>query len=403
MRRAVYVIFIFFVNTFISHAALYEQLDLENLDEETFLEYFGLPAVDDPEEFKEREEALIENIAEIEEINEGYKNGEFSWFDAINEYDDLPEDEFVRDHTGVIVDGEILGTGILPPTPEERTDEFSEVYFDQFRYESEDNTPAYYNSRDLGHVSTPKSQGSCGSCAVFATVGAIETCLARVANATGDYSEQQLMDCGMKDGCRGAAMHSYGLYLRQEEQELLAHESYNPYMAQAKECKNDLPNYNMGAKIAGFYYTYRGDEELMKKMVVRHGAVMTNMNADFKNYDGGIYSGCRSNFVNHAVVVVGYGTENGKDYWIVKNSWGPNWAENGFIRLERGVTMCGISQHMAVFECEPSTEPTDAPLPEYCEDIYEPKVCAKKYFEKDRCNRWKAMKNCRRTCGLCPN
>ena len=67
---------------------------------------------------------------------------------------------------------------------------------------------------------------------------------------------------------------------------------------------------------------------------------------DFEDYESGIYAnntcGQGPMDVNHAVVAVGYGTENGMDYWIIKNSWSTNWGENGFFRMQRGVNMCGI-------------------------------------------------------------
>lgn len=46
--------------------------------------------------------------------------------------------------------------------------------------------------------------------------------------------------------------------------------------------------------------------------------------------------------VNHAVLAVGYGTLNGMDYWLIKNSWGATWGDNGYFRMQRGANMCGI-------------------------------------------------------------
>ena len=76
--------------------------------------------------------------------------------------------------------------------------------------------------------------------------------------------------------------------------------------------------------MSDYYYTYRGDEETMARLVAEHGAVVTSVNADgpFMDYGGGVFAGCTSSDTNHAVTVVGYGSDNGQDYWLVKNSWG---------------------------------------------------------------------------------
>jgi len=65
----------------------------------------------------------------------------------------------------------------------------------------------------------------------------------------------------------------------------------------------------------------------------------------FQMYQGGVLSGNCGSKLDHGVLVVGYGTESGKDYWLVKNSWGPTWGEKGFIKILRGKAgpgECGI-------------------------------------------------------------
>ena len=69
----------------------------------------------------------------------------------------------------------------------------------------------------------------------------------------------------------------------------------------------------------------------------------------------------RGQKMNHAVLVVGYGTENGRDYWLVKNSWGPGWGANGFIKMRRGTNECGIADVCVVTDCSASGRPDFAP------------------------------------------
>jgi len=77
----------------------------------------------------------------------------------------------------------------------------------------------------------------------------------------------------------------------------------------------------------------------IKEELVKNGSVQTGFMVyeDFMHYQGGIYEHDHGdNLGGHAVKIVGYGTENGKDFWIVQNSWGPKWGENGFFRIAVG-------------------------------------------------------------------
>lgn len=98
----------------------------------------------------------------------------------------------------------------------------------------------------------------------------------------------------------------------------------------------------------------------------------------FSEYSGGVFSGCTSTSQDHAVTVrewdvggleailqvVGYGTDSdsGVDYWLIKNSWSDSWGESGYIRLQRGVGMCGVGSEYVVVECESVAGATDATL-----------------------------------------
>merc|ERR1712236_152027 len=103
-------------------------------------------------------------------------------------------------------------------------------------------------------------------------------------------------------------------------------------------------------------WTTTGNERTLKQHVAQHGAVIVavHFNLAFDHYKGGIFHGCPGNgLLNHAVTVVGYGTtEKGVDYWLIKNSHGERWGENGYMRMKRGVNMCGIGAVQVIVECE---------------------------------------------------
>ena len=99
-------------------------------------------------------------------------------------------------------------------------------------------------------------------------------------------------------------------------------------------------------------------------LVYKYGAVATGIYASdnsFGNYAKGVFDTCSSTKMNHAVTVVGYGTESGKDYWLVKNSWGDNWGDGGYIKIARGKSECGIGGNCALVECSKTGTASPAP------------------------------------------
>ena len=111
---------------------------------------------------------------------------------------------------------------------------------------------------------------------------------------------------------------------------------------------------NQGAEITTRYSTGTGNEETLKALVYQHGAVLVSVGTvNWHQYRGAIFDSCpTSSTPTHAVVVVGYGTENGVDYWLVKNSWGTGWGDQGYIKIKRGVEMCGIGRGQTTLSCE---------------------------------------------------
>jgi C1A family cysteine protease len=205
----------------------------DDLDEDAFEEYFHLDQVTDPEEHEKRDEALKENEALINGTNQMFMNGQITWWDQVNEFANLPEDEFELEKTGA-VDGSMYARGLIEPTEEERVDERSERYFDQFRY-SRASVPSSYSSVALGLVSPVKTQIKCGSCVAFSNMALVETCFKKTTGVFGDYSEQQFVDCGYgkygANGCNGAPSFSYVKWAATSK-ESLAHESTYPYLTQ---------------------------------------------------------------------------------------------------------------------------------------------------------------------------
>jgi len=383
-----------------------------HLDEDEFLEVFNLPPIDDPEEKRRRAETLKENEQEVLENNEAFLAGNKTWWDEINEFSDLTDDQFEANHTGAFDDQEYArGLFDIPPP----YDEESERFFDEYRY-SRSTVPASFNSVSLGNVSPVKHQGQCGSCVAFATMALVETCFKKTVGKFGDYSEQHLVDCAYDNehvgGCKGASLHGYAKFLKEKEPKL-AHETTYPYKAEVQTCRTNYKQFYQGVSTSGAYWTGNGDEETLKKLVVEHGAVLTGVSAagPFTKYKGGIFAECVTGArTDHAVAVVGYGTENGVDYWLVKNSWGTGWGENGYIRVQRGVSMCNIGGFLVTVSCAKgssaattskpvTTTTTTAPATNSpdCQDTY--KDCPN--MAKSHCWDEYVKAECKKSCGLC--
>ena len=124
---------------------------MDNIGENEFEDVFDVPAAQSAKEEKLREKALKKNEKDIHEINEEFEAGKVGWYDKLNDASNLPDDEFVQQKTGDIEDGNNYGRGLLEPLEEEREDEESERYFDQFRL-NRASVPSSYSSVKAGEL-----------------------------------------------------------------------------------------------------------------------------------------------------------------------------------------------------------------------------------------------------------
>ena len=297
------------------------KIETENWEE--YKEIINI-SFDDPAEEEIRKIIFNRNIGSIKSNNELSENKQF-----ITKFSHLTYNELIKLHTGDDNDKEIIEKR-KPGTTKKR-----QLVL-----------PKSFDWRAIaGAVRPVKNQGLCGSCWAFATTAAIETRHFLDTGNSVDLSEQQILDCTYpnRNGCGGGwYLNAYRKNLKQTTLK-----SY-PYTGKGNEACKIPPSIEYVSSISGFNNNIRG-EVAMKEALLSQGSLSVRMHVQetpsFVHYDFNKvyqYNGCDIK-PNHVVVITGYGEdEDGTKFWIVKNSWGTNWALQGYFRILRGANMCGI-------------------------------------------------------------
>lgn len=218
-----------------------------------------------------------------------------------------------------------------------------------FMYEKVDIVPPSVDWRKKGAVTGVKDQGQCGSCWAFSTVVAVEGINQIKTNKLVSLSEQELVDCDTEEnqGCNGGLMDYAFEFIKQRGG--ITTEANYPYEADDGTCDVSKEN-SPAVSIDGYEKVPENDENALL-MAVANQPVSVAIDAggsDFQFYSEGVFTGSCGTELDHGVAIVGYGTTlDGTKYWIVKNSWGAEWGEKGYIRMKRGISdkegLCGIA------------------------------------------------------------
>lgn len=219
-----------------------------------------------------------------------------------------------------------------------------------FMYEHVDRVPASVDWRKKGAVTPIKDQGQCGSCWAFSTIAAVEGINQIRTKKLVSLSEQALVDCdtSSNQGCNGGLMELAFEFINKKGG-ITTEENY-PYKATDGKCNASKMNSPPKVSIDGHENVPQNNENALLKAVANQPVSVAidagDMSMQF--YSEGVFTGECGTDLDHGVAAVGYGTTaDGTKYWIVKNSWGAEWGEKGYIRMQRGVSakegLCGIA------------------------------------------------------------
>ena len=217
-----------------------------------------------------------------------------------------------------------------------------------FTYNPNIEMAASVDWREKGAVTEVKNQGQCGSCWSFSSTGSLEGQHFLKKGQLVSLSEQNLMDCSTKygnHGCEGGLMDNAFRYI--EANDGIDTEASYPYQAHNELCR--FKREDVGATVTGYVDIPHGDERALTQAIGTIGPISVAIDASrstFHFYKAGIYSDplCSSTKLDHGVLAVGYDSDLGQDYYIVKNSWGASWGIDGYILMSRNnVNNCGIA------------------------------------------------------------
>jgi len=253
---------------------------------------------------------------------------------AVNDLSDLTEEEYKKYYLSGYIpakEGEPKGPMYVP---------------------TEGPIPNEVDWRQQGLVTGVKNQGRCGSCYSFSATGALEGQWAKTQGELISMSEKQIVDCSGSYGnmgCQGGRYQSSWQYIASAGG-IESEEAY-PYQPQKGWCQFD--GEQVVAQCSGSQGTTPGSEDELTSAIAQVGPVSVAIDASsdsFRRYRAGVHYSysCSSTRMNHAVLAVGYGSEDGEDYYLVKNSWSTMWGDGGYIKMARNRgNNCGIASDAA--------------------------------------------------------
>lgn len=307
----------------------------------------------------------LQNKEEVANLNKELQSSSSKWHAELNHFATLPSEDFKK---RVLMPPMTISERPRPKTkPQRRAHAYT------------DNIPDAFDWRTDGdkQVVTPvKDQGYVGTCWTFSTIENIESQWALAGNDLVSLSEEFLVDCDGNHDDEHADCSIFGGWPYLAYEYIIGAggvptEEAWPYCAGDGSCypcmlgpisecgpppyycDRDIPKQCKSMTPTAKIYTWTDidkNETAMVEALLEFGPLSALLDADtLQYYKGGIWDGgsgiarCTKQSLNHAILIVGYGEEDGEKYWTIKNSWGASWGEDGYFRMVRGEGACGIN------------------------------------------------------------
>ncbi|WOL17466.1 oryzain alpha chain-like [Canna indica] len=305
-------------------------------------------------ERERRFEVFRDNLRFIDAHNADADAGVHGFRLGLNRFADLTNEEFRATYLGT----RSRGSAARPVR----------AASDRYRLRDGEELPASVDWREKGAVAPVKDQGNCGSCWAFSTIAAVEGINQIVTGDLITLSEQELVECdsAYNQGCNGGLMDYAFEFITQNGG--IDTETDYPYKARDGKCDKHRRNAKV-VSIDGHEDVPQNDEQALMKAVASQpvSVAIEAGGREFQLYKSGVFTGRCGTELDHGVAAVGYGTDNGTDYWIVRNSWSSDWGEDGYIRMERNINAstgkCGIAMEPSYPTKKGQNPPKPGPSP----------------------------------------
>eukprot|EP01133_Synstelium_polycarpum_P007920 gene7920-9301_t len=288
------------------------------------------------EEFSVKFATFKSNLGRIAAINEKAAALKSSAEFGVNEFADLTAEEFAKYYLN---SAEHIRNPNAPVAADLPVDAI----------------PSAFDWRTKGAVTPVKNQGQCGSCWSFSTTGNVEGQWFLAGNTMVGLSEQNLVDCDHEcmeyenqqscdAGCDGGLTpNAYEYIIKTGGIDTEASYAYT-----AADGKCAFTANNIGAKISNWTYVSQNETQMAAYLVANGPLSIAADAEEWQFYIGGVFDLPCGKTLDHGILIVGYGAETNvfghlKPYWIVKNSWGATWGEQGYLKVLRGAGECGLN------------------------------------------------------------